>query len=106
MLDFLPRKRRARSGLRSPHATWWPWRTSNCAIREPVAPAPRTKIRMGESVGRPGCSSRYQKGLLRLLQPEQRDNRKNYCNYMKYNTFIRFPSRPMNDQGRHVENGG
>src|SRR6266436_1096706 len=43
---FLPRKRRARSGSRSPHQTVCPCRSSNCARREPVAPAPRTKIRM------------------------------------------------------------
>src|SRR3979490_516099 len=46
MVLFLPRKRRARSGSRSPHQTVCPCRSSNCARREPVAPAPKTKIRM------------------------------------------------------------
>ncbi len=44
--DFFPRKRRARAGSRSPHQTSWPWRSSSCARSEPVAPAPRMKIRM------------------------------------------------------------
>src|SRR5713226_7171147 len=43
---FLPRKRCARSRSRSPHQTVCPCRCNNCARREPVAPAPRTKIRM------------------------------------------------------------
>src|SRR5271157_2724416 len=46
MVDFLPRKRRARAGSRSPHQTSWPWRSRSCARSEPVAPAPRMKIRM------------------------------------------------------------
>ena len=46
MVLFLPRKRRARSGSRSPHQTVCPCRSSNCARSEPVAPAPKTKIRM------------------------------------------------------------
>src|SRR5258708_12650024 len=46
MVLFLPRKRRARSGSRSPHQTVCPCRSSNCARTEPVAPAPKTKIRM------------------------------------------------------------
>src|SRR5579859_2827865 len=29
-----------------PHQTVCPWRSSNCARSEPVAPAPKTKIRM------------------------------------------------------------
>src|SRR5206468_12489901 len=46
MVLLLPRKRRARPGSRSPHQTVCPCRSSNCARREPVAPAPKTKIRM------------------------------------------------------------
>src|SRR5207244_249933 len=42
----LPTKRRARSGSRSPHQTVCPWRSSNWARSEPVAPAPKMKIRM------------------------------------------------------------
>src|SRR5215472_3883364 len=46
MVLLLPKNRRARSGSRSPHQTVCPWRSSNCARSEPVAPAPKTKIRM------------------------------------------------------------
>src|SRR5271167_3681993 len=47
ILLFLEKKRRARTGSRSPHTTVCPWRTSNCASRDPVPPAPRTKMRIG-----------------------------------------------------------
>src|SRR3989454_2485838 len=45
-----PRKRWARSGSLSPHETWWHWRTRSRASNEPVAPVPRTKIRMGRQL--------------------------------------------------------
>src|SRR5215471_1477085 len=46
MVLLRPRKRRARSGSRSPHQTVCPCRSSSCARRDPVAPAPKMKIRM------------------------------------------------------------
>src|SRR5258708_34211749 len=46
MLVLFPRKWCARCKSRSPHQTVCPCRSNNCARREPVAPAPRTKIRM------------------------------------------------------------
>src|SRR5580658_75509 len=50
MVLFFPRKRCARSGSRSPHQTVCPWRSSSCASKEPVPPAPRTKIRIGSQL--------------------------------------------------------
>src|SRR5690349_20635893 len=67
IVDFLPRKRRARSGLRSPQLTWWPCRTNSCASSDPVAPEPSIKIRMVEERSEDSC--RYQIGLPGLLQP-------------------------------------
>src|ERR1700689_2887396 len=42
-----PKNFRARSGSLSPQITSWPCRWSKWASREPVAPVPRTKIRIG-----------------------------------------------------------
>ena len=46
MVLRLPKKRWARSRSRSPHQTVCPCRSRSCARREPVAPAPSTKMRM------------------------------------------------------------